>query len=74
IFSFQGAAPREFDERRRDFQRKFEAAELRFDPISFTYSFRSGESVLKSVESVFSAEATYRSITSDSQGMPPHMA
>jgi ATP-dependent helicase/nuclease subunit A len=74
IFSFQGAAPHEFDERRRDFQRKFEAAELRFDPISFTYSFRSGVSVLKSVESVFSAQTTYRSITSDSQGMPPHMA
>jgi ATP-dependent helicase/nuclease subunit A len=74
IFSFQGAAPREFDERRRDFQRKFESADLRFDPIAFTYSFRSGVSVLRSVESVFSAKETYQSITSDQQGMPPHMA
>ncbi len=42
IFSFQGAAPREFDTRRRGLEKKFKDAGLKFDPMSFTYSFRSG--------------------------------
>ena len=53
IFSFQGAAPREFDARRRSLHRKFVDAGLKFDPISFTYSFRSGPAILQSVDHVF---------------------
>src|SRR6185437_12229460 len=49
IFSFQGAAPREFDARRRALRKKFEDADLTFDPVSFTYSFRSGAAILQSV-------------------------
>ncbi|NWM64797.1 UvrD-helicase domain-containing protein, partial [Escherichia coli] len=49
IFSFQGAAPREFDERRRELKTRFEAARLKFESIPFTYSFRSGQAILKSV-------------------------
>ena len=62
IFSFQGAAPREFDARRRGLERKFLDAGLKFDPISFTYSFRSGPAILQSVDFVFRDEAIYRSI------------
>jgi ATP-dependent helicase/nuclease subunit A len=62
IFSFQGAAPREFDARRRGLERKFLDAGLKFDPISFTYSFRSGPAILRSVDFVFRDEAIYRSI------------
>jgi len=62
IFSFQGAAPREFDSRRRGLERKFIAAGLKFDPVSFTYSFRSGPAILQSVDFVFRDEAIYRSI------------
>ena len=62
IFSFQGAAPREFDLRRRELKRKFEDAGLKFDPVSFTYSFRSGPAILQSVDHVFRDEAIYRSI------------
>src|SRR6201996_9256530 len=62
IFSFQGAAPQEFDKRRRDLQRKFTAAGLKFDPVSFTYSFRSGPAILQSVDHVFRDESIYRSI------------
>ena len=62
IFSFQGAAPREFDERRRTLKRKFEDAGLKFDPVSFTYSFRSGAAILHSVDHVFRGEDIYRSI------------
>jgi ATP-dependent helicase/nuclease subunit A len=62
IFSFQGAAPREFDARRRGLGRKFIDAGLKFDPVSFTYSFRSGPAILQSVDFVFRDEAIYRSI------------
>jgi len=72
IFSFQGAAPREFADKRQHFQTRFKAAGLSFDPVSFTYSFRSGVSVLRAVESAFQVPEVYQSITSDRDGMPPH--
>jgi ATP-dependent helicase/nuclease subunit A len=62
IFSFQGAAPREFDERRRTLRKKFEDAGLKFDPVSFTYSFRSGPAILQSVDHVFRDPQIYGSI------------
>ena len=62
IFSFQGAAPHEFDARRRGLATKFTDAGLKFDPVSFTYSFRSGPAILQSVDHVFRDEAIYRSI------------
>jgi ATP-dependent helicase/nuclease subunit A len=72
IFSFQGAAPREFDTRRRGLERKFVDAGLKFDPVSFTYSFRSGPAILQSVDYVFREEAIYRSIHSAETGYPIH--
>jgi ATP-dependent helicase/nuclease subunit A len=74
IFSFQGAAPREFAERRQRFSSRFAAAGLDFESISFTYSFRSGATVLRAVESAFQSPEVYRSITTDRDGMPPHLA
>ena len=74
IFSFQGAAPHELADRRQHFHSRFKAAGLKFDPISFTYSFRSGQSVLRAVENAFAVDDVYHSITSDRDGMPPHMA
>jgi ATP-dependent helicase/nuclease subunit A len=71
IFSFQGAAPREFDERRRTLQARFTKAGLKFDPIAFTYSFRSGAAILQSVDHVFRDEAIYRSIHNES-AYPQH--
>jgi len=73
IFSFQGAAPREFDARRRELKKKFEDAELRFESIPFTYSFRSGQAILKSVDRVFRDEAIYRSIHAE-KAYPLHEA
>ncbi|SIO07998.1 DNA helicase/exodeoxyribonuclease V, subunit A [Bradyrhizobium erythrophlei] len=72
IFSFQGAAPREFDLRRRGLQKKFTDAGLKFDPVSFTYSFRSGPTILQSVDHVFRDEAIYRSIHAVENGYPIH--
>src|SRR5258708_4445201 len=73
IFSFQGAAPREFDSRRRGLERKFIDAGLKFDPVSFTYSFRSGPAILQSVDFVFRDEAIYRSIHAEN-AYPVHEA
>lgn len=74
IFSFQGAAPREFDHRRRELERRFTRAGLRFAPVSFTYSFRSGATVLSAVSKTFKTQDIYKSITTDLDGMPPHLA
>ncbi|HVQ70147.1 MAG TPA: double-strand break repair helicase AddA [Bradyrhizobium sp.] len=74
IFSFQGAAPREFDLRRRALQRKFEGAGLKFDPVSFTYSFRSGPAILHAVDQVFREQDIFRSIHAVDIGNPIHHA
>ena len=74
IFSFQGAAPHQFDQRRRDLKKRFEDAGLTFDPVSFTYSFRSGPAILQSVDHVFREAAIYRSIHSVDIGYPIHHA
>jgi ATP-dependent helicase/nuclease subunit A len=74
IFSFQGAAPREFDLRRRELQRKFEGAGLKFDPVSFTYSFRSGPAILHAVDQVFREQDIFRSIHAVDIGNPIHHA
>ena len=74
IFSFQGAAPREFDLRRRALQKKFEGAGLKFDPVSFTYSFRSGPAILHAVDQVFREQDIFRSIHAVDIGNPIHHA
>ncbi|HWW49220.1 MAG TPA: double-strand break repair helicase AddA [Xanthobacteraceae bacterium] len=74
IFSFQGAEPREFDSRRRLLRRQFEGAGLRFDPIAFTYSFRSGPEILHSVDQVFREQEIFRSIHAAENGQPLHQA
>jgi ATP-dependent helicase/nuclease subunit A len=73
IFSFQGAAPREFAERRQRFSAQFKAAKLDFESISFTYSFRSGPAILQSVDHVFRDETIYRSIHAEN-AYPLHHA
>jgi ATP-dependent helicase/nuclease subunit A len=73
IFSFQGAAPREFAARRFELKQKFEDAELKFESIPFTYSFRSGPAILTSVDHVFRDEAIYRSIHAE-KAYPLHEA
>ena len=74
IFSFQGAAPREFDLRRRALKKKFEDAGLKFDPVSFNYSFRSGPAILQSVDHVFREQDIYRSIHAVENSYPIHHA
>jgi ATP-dependent helicase/nuclease subunit A len=73
IFSFQNAAPREFAEMRKLFQKRHEASGLKFEYRQLEHSFRSCESVLSAVDVAFKAIAP--SVTSDSEGgIPPHIA
>ncbi|MSP32168.1 MAG: double-strand break repair helicase AddA [Pseudolabrys sp.] len=72
IFSFQGAAPKAFDEMRREFDKQFNRPEQGWRYLRFYHSFRSGENVLGSVDRVFRARETFESVTSDGAGIPPH--
>ncbi len=74
IFSFQGAAPRAFDEMRRAFERQFTKAELGWKHLRFHHSFRSGVNVLGSVDRVFKERDIYVSVTADEIGIPEHLA
>ena len=70
IFSFQGAAPRQYEEMRRHFAAVFSASEIGWRHVRFDHSFRSGPNVLGAVDAVFASAAIHRSITSDEAGMP----
>jgi ATP-dependent helicase/nuclease subunit A len=74
IFSFQGAAPRKYEEMRRHFAALFGASETVWRHVRFDHSFRSGANVLGAVDAVFAAADIYRSITTDEAGMQSHLA
>ena len=74
IFSFQGAAPRKYEEMRRYFAKLFGGSETAWRQVLFDYSFRSGPNVLGAVDAVFAAADIHRSITTDAAGMPRHLA
>jgi ATP-dependent helicase/nuclease subunit A len=74
IFSFQGAAPREFAAMYRAFLRLAKAAEHELRHVRFGHSFRSGPNVLAAVDKVFEEREIYISVTTDESGVPPHIA
>ena len=74
VFSFQGAAPKEFARMRRHFDRAHREAGLSFIARDFKFSFRSGPNVLGAVDAVFEARDMFASVTSDAHGFPPHEA
>lgn len=53
IFSFQGAAPRMFDEMRRGFARRFAKAKQGFAHVQLNLSFRSAPGILSAIDRVF---------------------
>jgi ATP-dependent helicase/nuclease subunit A len=65
IFSFQGAAPHAFDEKRRFFETAHRNAEKPFVPVPLLHSFRSVPAVLKAVDAVFSQQHAYTGLTVD---------
>jgi ATP-dependent helicase/nuclease subunit A len=74
IFSFQGAEPLAFADTRQHFQRFHSGSEVSFKALEFKYSFRSGASVLGAVDAVFQARDVFASVTTDTDGVPPHAA
>ena len=74
IFSFQGAAPHEFEAMHRAFHSLAKAVEHELRHVRFGHSFRSGPNVLTAVDKVFEQREVYASITTDEGGMPPHIA
>ena len=65
IFSFQGAAPREFDAMRRTFTSLCGAAELELRYVPFRRSFRSGPNVLSAVDKVFERPEAFTGLSTD---------
>ncbi|HET8920208.1 MAG TPA: double-strand break repair helicase AddA [Xanthobacteraceae bacterium] len=74
IYSFQNAAPKEFAEMRRYFERTHQAGQRSFLFREFKHSFRSGANILAAVDAVFSDKAIAASVSSDADGFPPHIA
>jgi len=65
IFSFQGAAPREFDEMRRSFERLCRAVEQELQYIPFRHSFRSGATLLEAIDVVFARPQAHAGLSAD---------
>lgn len=57
IYSFQGAAPGEFDRMRRHFDERFRAAETPMKGEALEASFRSAPAILSAVDAVFGGSA-----------------
>jgi ATP-dependent helicase/nuclease subunit A len=74
IYSFQNAAPKEFAEMRRYFERRHTGVGLDFVFRELKHSFRSGESILAAVDLVFKSMEMAASVSSDAGGFPPHLA
>jgi ATP-dependent helicase/nuclease subunit A len=74
IYSFQSAAPAEFEDMRQHFQTAHTNAALDFFPRKFEHSFRSGENILAAVDLVFKSKAMAASVTTDAGGFPAHIA
>ena len=74
IYSFQNAAPKEFAEMRRYFERRHTSVGLDFVFRELKHSFRSGESILAAVDLVFKSAEIAASVSSDTGGFPPHLA
>ncbi|MGO4387511.1 double-strand break repair helicase AddA [Microvirga sp. 2YAF29] len=63
IYGFQGAAPQEFETTRRSWSQKVRAAELHFEDVSLTMSFRSGKAVLSAVDATFAVDRNFKGLS-----------
>ena len=73
IFSFQGAAPQKFDAMRRDYDTRWQAAELAFPHVRLQLSFHSAPPILDAVDALFSDADRRRGLSSD-PAAPSHSA
>jgi len=65
IFSFQGAAPREFDAMRRVFTTLCKAIDRDLQYVPFRHSFRSGANVVGAVDKVFERPEAFNGLSAD---------
>ena len=65
IFSFQGAAPREFDAMRREFTSLARGVDHDLRHVNFRHSFRSGPNVLSAVDTVFERPEALRGLSAE---------
>jgi ATP-dependent helicase/nuclease subunit A len=65
IFSFQGAAPREFEVMHRTFDALSKAVAHDFRYVRFRHSFRSGPNVLGAVDDVFARPEAFAGLSAD---------
>jgi ATP-dependent helicase/nuclease subunit A len=63
IYGFQGAAPQEFESGRQAWSRKVVAAELPFEDVRLTVSFRSARAVLSAVDATFAVDRHFRGLS-----------
>ncbi|MBL0403280.1 double-strand break repair helicase AddA [Microvirga aerilata] len=63
IYGFQGAAPQQFESTRRSWSQKVREAELAFEDVSLTMSFRSGRAVLSAVDATFAVERHFKGLS-----------
>jgi len=74
IFSFQGADPRLFGEKRSDFARRVTGAGQIFHPVDLLLSFRSARGVLAAVDEIFRRPLAFRGLTSGGGEQTVHEA
>ncbi|NIX75809.1 double-strand break repair helicase AddA [Microvirga terricola] len=63
IYGFQGAAPQEFESSRQVWARKVNEAELAFEDVRLTVSFRSTKAVLSAVDATFAVERHFKGLS-----------
>ncbi|MBV9954256.1 MAG: double-strand break repair helicase AddA [Pseudolabrys sp.] len=73
IFSFQGAAPAEFESMRIEFESLSLRSGQPFRRVVFDTSLRSGPNVLSAVDQTFSRAELAKSLTHDVAGIPAHI-
>jgi ATP-dependent helicase/nuclease subunit A len=65
IFSFQGAAPQQFDVMRKEFERLCKAVDQDLHYVPFRHSFRSGPDLLAAVDKVFGRAQAFAGLSAD---------
>ena len=71
IYSFQGAAPQEFDQKRSLFRQRVETSDGVFHPVELQLSFRTTADVLSVVDTVFQGER-FAGLGSAAEGRTVH--
>ena len=74
IFSFQGADPRLFGEKRNDFRDRVTKSGQPFHPVDLLLSFRSARGVLAAVDAIFERPQAHAGLSSGDRKNPIHEA